>query len=288
MKIDIVTIFPRMVEAPLAEGIIGRAIGRGLIDVRVHDLRDFATDRHRVVDDVPFGGGPGMVLKPEPIFRAVDRIREQRTIEGPAREAVILTSPDGERLTHGVAERLSGFDRLVVLCGRYEGVDERVRTHLATDTISIGDYVVSGGELPALVIVDAVVRLVPGVVGDEASVAGDTFVRGLLDYPQYTRPAEFRGHAVPAVLLSGHHGEIEKWRRRQALERTAERRPDLIEAARKRGLADTGPPVEDEDRGDTNNRQASAGGKPGGPRARSEMGNVKGAPSSEGEEDDCR
>jgi tRNA (guanine37-N1)-methyltransferase len=237
MKIDIVTIFPRMVEGPLAEGIVGRAISRGLIDVRVHDLREFATDRHRVVDDVPFGGGPGMVLKPEPIFRAVDRIREQRALEGgPAREAVILTSPDGERLTHGVAERLSAFDRLVVLCGRYEGVDERVRTHLATDTISIGDYVVSGGELPALVIVDAVVRLVPGVVGDEASVAGDTFVAGLLDYPQYTRPAEFRGHAVPAVLLSGHHGEIEQWRRRQALERTAERRPDLIEAARKRGL----------------------------------------------------
>jgi tRNA (guanine37-N1)-methyltransferase len=274
MKIDIVTIFPRMVEAPLAEGIIGRAIGRGLIDVRVHDLRDFATDRHRVVDDVPFGGGPGMVLKPEPIFRAVDRIREQRTIEGPAREAVILTSPDGERLTHGVAERLSGFDRLVVLCGRYEGVDERVRTHLATDTISIGDYVVSGGELPALVIVDAVVRLVPGVVGDEASVAGDTFVRGLLDYPQYTRPAEFRGHAVPAVLLSGHHGEIEKWRRRQVLERTAERRPDLIEAARKRGLdAETAKLVEEDSRRD--NRQASAGGKP----------KVR---EREGEKDDCR
>jgi tRNA (guanine37-N1)-methyltransferase len=268
MKIDIVTIFPRMVEGPLAEGIVGRAISRGLIDVRVHDLREFATDRHRVVDDVPFGGGPGMVLKPEPIFRAVDRIREQRALEGgPAREAVILTSPDGERLTHGVAERLSAFDRLVVLCGRYEGVDERVRTHLATDTISIGDYVVSGGELPALVIVDAVVRLVPGVVGDEASVAGDTFVGGLLDYPQYTRPAEFRGHAVPAVLLSGHHGEIEKWRRRQALERTAERRPDLIEAARTRGLdAETARLVEEDSRRD--NRQASAGGKPEGSRAR--------------------
>jgi len=237
LKIDIVTIFPRMVEAPLAEGILGRAIGRRLIDVRVHDLRDFTTDRHRVVDDVPFGGGPGMVLKPEPIFAAVDRIREMRGAMGAGeREAVILTSPDGERFTHAVAERLRGFDRIVLLCGRYEGVDERVRSHLATETISIGDYVLSGGELPALVIVDAVARLVPGVVGDEASVSGDTFVRGLLDFPQYTRPAEFRGLGVPAVLLSGHHKEIDTWRRRQAVERTAERRPDLIEAARARCL----------------------------------------------------
>ncbi len=169
-----------MVEAPLAEGVIGRAIGRGLIDVRVHDLRDFTTDRHRVVDDVPFGGGPGMVLKPEPMFAAVDRIRDQRAADGGSdREAVILTSPDGERLTHAVATRLSGFDRLVLLCGRYEGVDERVRAHLATETISIGDYVLSGGELPALVIVDAVARLLPGVVGDEASVAGRHVRAGL-------------------------------------------------------------------------------------------------------------
>jgi tRNA (guanine37-N1)-methyltransferase len=225
VKIDIVTIFPRMVTGPLEEGIVARAIAKGLIDVRVHDLRDFTTDRHRVVDDMPFGGGPGMVLKPEPLFAAVDRIREERGIPS----TVILTSPDGERLTHAVAERLSALDHLVILCGRYEGVDERVREHLATETISIGDYVVSGGELPALVIVDAVARLVPGVVGDEASVAGDTFAReGLLDFPQYTRPAEFRGHGVPAVLLSGHHAEIEKWRRQQALERTRRHRPDLL------------------------------------------------------------
>ena len=225
MKFDIVTIFPKMVEGPLAEGIVARAIAKGLIDVRVHDLREFTTDRHRVVDDMPFGGGPGMVLKPEPLFAAVDRIREERGIP----DTVILTSPDGERLTHAVAERLSALDHLVILCGRYEGVDERVREHLATETISIGDYVVSGGELPALVIVDAVARLVPGVVGDEASVAGDTFAReGLLDFPQYTRPAEFRGHGVPAVLLSGHHAEIEKWRRQQALERTRQYRPDLL------------------------------------------------------------
>jgi tRNA (guanine37-N1)-methyltransferase len=225
MKIDIVTIFPAMVQAPLAEGIVARAIANGVLDVRVHDLRDFTTDRHRVVDDMPFGGGPGMVLKPEPLFAAVDRIRAERGIPS----TVILTSPDGERLTHAVAERLSALDHLVVLCGRYEGVDERVREHVATETISIGDYVLSGGELPALVIVDAVARLIPGVVGDEASVAGDTFARdGLLDFPQYTRPAEFRGLTVPPVLLSGHHAEIEKWRREQAMARTRRLRPDLL------------------------------------------------------------
>jgi tRNA (guanine37-N1)-methyltransferase len=241
-----------MVKAPLSEGIVARAIATGVIDVRVHDLRDFTTDRHRVVDDMPFGGGPGMVLKPEPLFAAVDRIRETRSREAemaggpdPRRSpgdlsagasarveggcAVILTSPDGERLTHAVAERLSARDHLVILCGRYEGVDERVREHLATETISIGDYVLSGGELPALVIVDAVARLIPGVVGDAASVAGDTFARdGLLDFPQYTRPAEFRGLPVPPVLLSGHHAEIEKWRREQAMARTRRLRPDLL------------------------------------------------------------
>ena len=230
MKVDIVTIFPKMVEVPLAKGIVARAIAKGVLDVRVHDLRDFTTDRHRVVDDMPFGGGPGMVLKPEPLFAAVEAIVAQR---GEGRRAIVLTSPDGERLTHAVAERLSALDHLVILCGRYEGVDERVREHLATETISIGDYVLSGGELPALVIVDAVARLVPGVVGDEASVAGDTFARdGLLDFPQYTRPAEFRGHGVPAVLLSGHHAEIEKWRRQQALERTRRHRPDLLNRER--------------------------------------------------------
>jgi tRNA (guanine37-N1)-methyltransferase len=225
MKFDIVTIFPKMVEGPLQEGIVARAIAKGLLDVRVHDLRDFTTDRHRVVDDMPFGGGPGMVLKPEPLFAAVDRIRETRG----APSAIVLTSPDGGRLTHAVAARLSALDHVVILCGRYEGVDERVREHLATEAISIGDYVVSGGELPALVIVDAVARLVPGVVGDESSVAGDTFARdGLLDFPQYTRPAEFRGMSVPPVLLSGHHAEIEKWRREQAIERTRRHRPDLL------------------------------------------------------------
>jgi tRNA (guanine37-N1)-methyltransferase len=224
LKIDIVTIFPAMVQAPLAEGIVGRAIGRGIIDVRVHDLREHATDRHRVVDDVPFGGGPGMVLKPEPLFRAVESIRADRG--EPA--AIVLTSPDGRRFSHDDALRLSEVGHFVVLCGRYEGVDERVRANLATEELSIGDYVLSGGELPALVIVDAVARLVPGVVGDEASVARDTFANGLLDFPQFTRPADFRGLTVPPVLLSGHHAEIEGWRRREALKRTLERRPELL------------------------------------------------------------
>jgi tRNA (guanine37-N1)-methyltransferase len=224
VKIDVVTIFPKMVSAPLTEGIVGRALERGLLDVRVHDLRDYTTDRHRVVDDMPFGGGPGMVLKAEPLFRAVAQIREERGIP----QAVLLTSPDGDRFTQASARRLAGLEHFVVLCGRYEGIDERVRTHLATEAVSIGDYVVSGGELPALVIVDAVARLVPGVVGDEDSVSGDSFSRGLLDYPQYTRPAEFDGMGVPPVLLSGHHREIERWRRREALARTLERRPDLL------------------------------------------------------------
>ena len=227
MRFDIVTIFPKMVNGALEEGIVGRAITRGLLDVNVHDLRDFTTDRHRVVDDVPFGGGPGMVLKPDPLFRAVESIRAERGAPG----AVVLTSPDGAKLTQAVAERLRRAEHVVVLCGRYEGVDERVRADLATEEISIGDYVLSGGELPALVIVDAVARLVPGVVGDEQSVARDTFARGLLDFPQYTRPAEFAGHGVPPVLLSGHHREIERWRRREALARTLERRPDLLAEA---------------------------------------------------------
>jgi tRNA (guanine37-N1)-methyltransferase len=224
MKLDIVTIFPRMIQAPLAEGIVGRAIERDLLDVRVHDLRDFTIDRHRSVDDVPFGGGPGMVLKPEPLFSAVDHIRDTRGEP----DAIILTSPDGRRFSHAEAERFSRLGRVVILCGRYEGVDDRVREYLATDEISIGDYVVSGGELPALVIVDAVARLVPGVVGDEQSVAHDTFARGLLDFPQYTRPAEYRGMTVPPVLLTGHHAEIARWRRQEALARTLARRPDLL------------------------------------------------------------
>jgi tRNA (guanine37-N1)-methyltransferase len=227
MKLDVVTIFPKMVEAPLAEGVVGRAIQRGVLDLRVHDLREYTTDRHRSVDDEAFGGGPGMVMTPGPFFRAVEAIEKARG----APSAVILTTPDGRLFTHREAARLAALDHIVLLCGRYEGVDARVRQHLATEALSIGDYVVSGGELPALVIVDAVARLVPGVVGDGESVARDTFARGILDFPQYTRPADFSGLKVPAVLLSGHHAEIERWRRREALARTLRERPELLESA---------------------------------------------------------
>jgi tRNA (guanine37-N1)-methyltransferase len=227
MIADVVTIFPAMVEAGLAEGVIGRARSRGLIEVRVRDLRDSTTDRHRTVDDVPYGGGPGMVMKPEPLFRAVDAIVAERGQPG----AVLLMTPQGRQFTHAMAERLSRTSPLIVICGRYEGIDERVTDAIVTDEISIGDYVLTGGELPALVVLDAVVRLVPGVVGDAGSVVGDSFVRGVLDHPHYTRPAECRGLAVPETLLSGHHGEIEKWRARERVRRTWERRPDMLAAA---------------------------------------------------------
>jgi tRNA (guanine37-N1)-methyltransferase len=224
MRVEIVTIFPRMIEAALAEGILARAIQRELLTVRARDLRDFTDDRHRTVDDVPYGGGPGMVLKAEPLFRAVEAIERE---SGPPR-AVVLVSPHGRPFSQAEAARLATLDRLVILCGRYEGIDDRVRENLATEELSIGDYVLSGGELPALVIVDAVARLIPGVVGDEDSVAGDSFSRGLLDFPHFTRPAEFRDWKVPEVLVSGHHGEIRRWRKRQALELTLMRRPELL------------------------------------------------------------
>ena len=227
MKVDVVTIFPRMVEAGLAEGVVGRARTSGLLDIAVHNLRDFTTDKHHVVDDVPFGGGPGMVMKPEPFFAALSAIRARRG----APDAVILLSPAGERLTQDGAKRLSGLGHVVLLCGRYEGIDERVRDALATEELSIGDYVLSGGELPALVVIDAAARFVPGVVGDDNSVEADSFTRGLLDYPHYTRPAEFDGRQVPEVLLSGHHAEIRRWRREAALRRTQQRRPDLLATA---------------------------------------------------------
>lgn len=227
MRIDVVTIFPRMVEALWQDGVLARAAKAGIVDLRIHDLRDFTTDRHRVVDDVPFGGGPGMVLKPEPVFAAVEGIAAERGTP----DAIVVPSPAGRPLSHDVAAELSRRRHLVLVCGRYEGIDERVREGLGTEEISIGDYVLTGGELPALVILDAVTRLVPGVVGDEASVAQDSFAAGVLDHPHYTRPAEFRGMAVPAVLLSGHHAQIARWRRREALRRTLERRPDLIETA---------------------------------------------------------
>ena len=227
MKWDVVTIFPKIVEAGLAEGVVGRARAAGLLDVAVHNLRDFTTDKHHVVDDVPFGGGPGMVMKPEPFFAAVKAIRERRG----SPEVVALLSPAGERFSQAGAKRLAAARHVVLLCGRYEGIDERVREALATEEISIGDYVLSGGEVPALAVIDAVARLIPGVVGDDQSVEEDSFTRGLLDYPHYTRPAEFEGRQVPDVLLSGHHAEIRRWRRQAALRRTEERRPDLLASA---------------------------------------------------------
>ncbi|MCX6551420.1 MAG: tRNA (guanosine(37)-N1)-methyltransferase TrmD [Acidobacteria bacterium] len=226
MRFDVVTIFPRLFDGPLGEGIVRRAIERGIADVRVHDLRDYTADRHRSVDDVSYGGGPGMVFKPEPLFKAVEAIRAGCEVD-----AVILTSPQGRTFTQREAERLAAMRHVVVLCGRYEGVDDRVREALVTEELSIGDYVVSGGELPALVIVDAVVRLLPGAVGDEESVEVDSFNRGLLDFPHYTRPAEFRDLRVPAVLLSGNHAEIRRWRKREALSRTLALRPDLLRTA---------------------------------------------------------
>ncbi|MDQ3168987.1 MAG: tRNA (guanosine(37)-N1)-methyltransferase TrmD [Acidobacteriota bacterium] len=234
MTLDVVTIFPDMVRHALDEGIIGRAVDNAVVAIGVRDLREHTTDKHRTVDDVPFGGGPGMVLKPEPLFRAVKAIEAERG----AADAVVLMSPQGRRLTHAEAARFSRMARVIVICGRYEGVDERVVEALVTDEISIGDYVLTGGELPALVFIDAVVRLVPGVVGDAQSVEEDSFAAGVLDHPHYTRPAEFEGRAVPAVLLSGHHAEIDRWRRRERLRRTLERRPDLLERAEGLGPAD--------------------------------------------------
>jgi len=227
MKFDFVTIFPRMVEAGLAEGVVSRGIEKGILDVQVHDLRDYTTDRHRTVDDMPYGGGPGMVMKPEPVARAVDDIRARRGEPS----AVILLSPQGRTFTQLEAARLSTLAHLVLLCGRYEGMDERVRTTVATDELSIGDYVLSGGEFPALVVADAICRLVPGVVGDARSVEQDSFSRGLLDYPHSTLPSEFAGEKVPEVLLSGHHEEVRRWRKLTALRRTLSRRPELLNTA---------------------------------------------------------
>jgi tRNA (guanine37-N1)-methyltransferase len=224
---DVITIFPDLVEAALAAGVVGRARERGVVDIRVRNLRDYTDDRHRSVDDVPYGGGPGMVMKPEPIVRAIEAIAAERG----APSGVVLVTPQGRMLTHALAEELSRMDRLILLCGRYEGVDERVTDMVVTHEVSIGDYVLTGGELPALVVLDAVTRLVPGVVGDAASVEADSFARGLLDHPHYTRPAVFRGRAVPDVLVSGHHGAIEQWRRTERVRRTLERRPDLLETA---------------------------------------------------------
>lgn len=241
LRFDVLTIFPRMVEGPLEESILARAREAGLIEIAVHDLRSWATDRHHTVDDYPFGGGAGMVMKPEPIFAAIEAIQPLAA----TRATVVLLSPQGRRLDRALVQELAGHPRLLLLCGRYEGVDERVRAHAVDMEVSIGDFVVSGGELPALLLIDAVSRLVPGVLGSEASLDEESFEDGLLEYPQYTRPPEFRGWEVPPVLLSGHHGEIAKWRRRQRLLRTRDLRPDLLEgvtltAEERRWLAEQG------------------------------------------------
>jgi tRNA (guanine37-N1)-methyltransferase len=221
VRIDVFTIFPAVVEGPLSGSLLGRAIGAGLLDVRVHDLREWTHDRHRSVDDAPFGGGPGMVMKPEPFFAGVESL-------DPERGRVLLTSPAGRRLDQALVRELSSEGHLTILCGRYEGVDERVVDGLPAEEVSIGDYVLSGGELPALVLIEAVTRLIPGVIGKEESHQQDSFSSGrLLDHPHYTRPQEFRGMPVPEVLVSGNHGEIDRWRRDAAIEKTRRNRPDL-------------------------------------------------------------
>jgi len=222
MRIDIVTIFPEYFTGPLDAALLGKARAKGLLDIRVHDLRAHTTDKHRTVDDEPFGGGPGMVMMAQPWFEAVE------AIDGWERARRVLLTPAGRRFDQRAAEDLSGAEHIVLMCGRYEGIDERVALGLATDELSIGDYILAGGESAALVVVEAVTRLVAGVVGEPASLVAESFSSGLLDYPQFTRPAEFRGMRVPDVLLSGDHAAIERWRRDQALERTGARRPDLL------------------------------------------------------------
>ncbi|MGH2530519.1 MAG: tRNA (guanosine(37)-N1)-methyltransferase TrmD [Actinomycetota bacterium] len=221
MRIDVLTIFPGIFESPLRESLLGKAIDAGILDVRVHDIRDFTADRHRQVDDEPYGGGPGMVMKPEPVFGAVESL-------GEGSKRVILLSPAGRRLDQVLVRELSLEPWMVLICGRYEGVDERVVEGLPAEEVSIGDYVLSGGEMPTLALIEAVTRLVPGVVGKEESLDRESFEEEILDHPQYTRPQEFRGMSVPDVLLSGNHAEVERWRRVAAVEKTRRNRPDLL------------------------------------------------------------
>lgn len=224
MRVDVLTLFPGIFAGPLDQSILLKARDAGLLSVEVHDLREFAGGKHRVTDEPPFGGGGGMVMKPEPIFAGVESLKERF---GPGK--VVLLSPQGERLTSALARRLAEVGHLILVCGRYEGVDQRVADHLADLEVSIGDYVLTGGELPALVLIDAVARFLPGVLGDPLASSRDSFEEGLLEAPQYTRPREFRGHAVPEVLLSGDHAAIDRWRREEALRRTRLKRPDLLD-----------------------------------------------------------
>src|SRR4030042_39237 len=225
MRIDILCLFRSMFVSPFNESIIKRAREQGLVDIVTHNIRDYTHDKHHTVDDYSYGGGPGMVLKPEPIFEASETIKQQLGITG---MPIILLTPQGRLFTQAVAQELARHCHLMLICGHYEGLDERVHEHLATDEISIGDYVLSGGELAAMVIVDAVVRLIPGALGSQSSTISDSHSNGLLEYPQYTRPEVYRGWSIPSVLLSGNHREIAQWRRRQAILRTAKRRPDIL------------------------------------------------------------
>jgi tRNA (guanine37-N1)-methyltransferase len=239
MRFDIFTLFPGIFESPLKESMLKRAMESGLLEVRLHNIRDYAEGKHQVTDDYPYGGGGGMVMKPEPVFAAVESvlgIRDQEAGRSESRNQkseipIVLLTPQGRLFNQQVAFELAQYDRVALICGRYEGFDERIREHLATDEISIGDYVLTGGELAALVVVDAVIRLKPGVLGDPTGAIDDSHAGGLLEYPHYTRPPEFRGWKVPEVLLSGDHGKIDRWRREQALRRTWRRRPDLLERA---------------------------------------------------------
>ena len=235
MEIHILTLFPAMLEGPFRESIVGRAVDGGVVRIRIHNIRDYAHSKHRTVDDYPYGGGGGMVLKPEPLFEAVEAVRSLITEDGGRDRAenarVVLMSPQGEVLTQAVVEEFASHSDLVLICGHYEGVDERVLEHLIDREISIGDYVLSGGEIPAMALVDAVVRLLPGAVGDGQSIEDDTHSTGLIQFPQFTRPSEFRGWQVPPVLLSGNHEQVRRWRRQQSLKRTQQRRPDLLERA---------------------------------------------------------
>jgi len=228
MHFDILTLFPEMFDSPLRESILKKALEQDLVSIAIHNIRDYATDKHRVTDDAPYGGGGGMVMKPEPIFQAVEAILGESP---PSPIPIILLSPQGRLFAQKIAWELAAHPRILLVCGRYEGVDERVREFLINDEISIGDYVLTGGEIPAMVIVDAVSRLVPGVLGDPRAVVSDSHAQGLLEHPHYTRPSIYRGRGVPQVLLSGNHSEIALWRRREALRRTYQRRPDLLKEA---------------------------------------------------------
>jgi len=231
MHIDVLTLFPEMFRVPFSFGIFKRAIDNKLVSINLHDIRDYTHDKHHTADDYPYGGGAGMVLKPEPIFEAVESITSQLGGEADKTPTILLT-PQGRLFSQQIAEELSKHSHLILICGHYEGVDERVREHLVTDEISIGDYVLTGGEIPATVVIDAVVRLLPGVLGSQDSPLDDSHTNGLLEYPQYTRPAEYRAWRVPEVLLSGNHAQIAKWRREQMILRTLERRPDLLDKAK--------------------------------------------------------